>query len=219
MSEETDTESTEAETPSIDPFTRERIARLMNLPDDDGATADAIDEGARALLTYRRSVDDVAESIAKGLQRYVSYDPALLTLVKESLGANMPNVTIENIRDMGVRNVQLMADALAKDVIGRIATHLADENDVDDEVCIHDRALELSNVPDDALVVPCHVQDLYPLADGDVADTCHPCPTCDEPRVFRVWRPRLAQSAKEELFTERGPWLECTPCSTWADLI
>jgi len=213
------TESTEAEAPSIDPFTRERIAKLMHLPDEDGAAADAIDTAARALLTYRRSLYEVAEAIAKGLQRYVSYDPALLAMVKETLGANAPNVTIESIRDMGVRNVQLMADALAKDVVNRIADHLADENEIDAEVCLHDRALELSNVPDDAFVVPCHVQELYPLADGDLADTCRPCPTCDESRVFRVWRPKLAQSAKEAPFTDRGPWLECVPCAVWSDLI
>ena len=218
MSKDADTDS-KADAPSLDPFTRERISKLLHLPDDDGEAAEAIDNGARALLVYRCALDEAAEAIAKGLRRYVSFDPALLAIVKETLGDRAPDVTVEDIHELGVRNVQLIADALANDVIGRVARHLADVNDIDTEVCLHDRALELSNVPDDAFVVPCHVQDMYPLADGDIADSCRACPTCDEPRLFRVWRPQLAQSSKEEPFTERGPWLECAPCSTWSDLI
>ena len=218
MSNDGETKS-KTDVPSLDPFTRERISKLLHLPDDNGEAAEAIEMGARALLAYRRAVYTAAEAIAKGLRRYMSFDPALLTIIKETLGDKAPDVTVEDIHELGVRNVQLMADALADDVIARVARHLAEDNDLDAEICAHDRSLELSDVPDDAFVVPCHVQDLYPLADGDVADTCRSCPTCDKVRLFRVWRPQLAQASKEEPFTERGPWLECAPCSLWSDLI
>ena len=201
----------------IDELGAKRIKTKLSLNDAKDIKA-AIDDAVAAWFDYQEARERIAGYAAEMLRqgfnlgasaaKGVITDEAFRTGIEFMTSPRLLDAVVDEILDPAVASAEasMMADA-----------------EQEEGVCRHAKARMEDGAPEDAIVLPCAIVEMFGIQTGDAVQNIA-CPGCHEEKLlFRIWRPKqvkwavpLQVSGDDEHDHAPGPWLECAGCGGWS---